>query len=113
MYLSLTKMRLRAHHGLAAVGLLLAAAGGSAYAGNVGISVGIHVPGAPVYVVPAPPPHVHYHYPPPPPVAYYPAPVHRGYWAPPPPPRGNFKHHGPKHRPHPHHHHGHRHRHHR
>ncbi len=56
MNLTLTKMRLRVHHGLAALVLLAAAAGGSAHAGDVGISVGIHVPGVPVYVPPPPPP---------------------------------------------------------
>lgn len=104
MKITLTKMRLGVHHGLAALALLAAASGGNAQAGNVGISVGIHVPGVPVYVAPPPPPppppRVHYHPPAPPAVVYYPAP--RGphvYWAPPPPPRGYGKHfkHGHKH----------------
>ena len=104
MKITLTKMRLGVHHGLAALALLAAASGGNAQAGNVGISVGIHVPGVPVYVAPPPPPppppRVHYHPPAPPAVVYYPAP--RGphvYWVPPPPPRGYGKHfkHGHKH----------------
>lgn len=108
MKLTLTSMRQCARQALVAVGFLAAVAGGSAHAGNVGISVGIHVPGAPVYVMPAPPPppRVHYYHPAPPPVAYYPAPAPYGYWAPPPPPRGygkHFKQRGPKHH---HRHHG-------
>lgn len=57
MNLALTSMRQWAMHGLAALGVLAAVSTGSAHAGNVGISVGIHVPGAPVYVMP--PPHHH------------------------------------------------------
>lgn len=102
MNLTLTNMRHGALNGLMALGLLIGAASGSAHAGNVGISVGIHVPGAPVYVMPPPPqPRVHYYHPVPPPVAYYPPPAPYGYWAPPPPPRGHgrhFKQRGPKHR---------------
>ena len=105
MNLTLTTMRQHAHYAMVALGLLAGLAGGSAHAGNVGISVGIHVPGAPVYVMPPPPPpRVHYYHPAPPPVAYYPAPAPYGYWAPPPPPRGygkHFKQRSPKH----HHHH--------
>lgn len=102
MNLTLTKMRHYARSGLAVVaGLMATVAVGNAYAGNVGISVGIHVPAAPLYVVPSPPPpplpRVHYYQPAPPPVAYYSAPAPYGYWAPPPPPRGHGKHF--KHRP--------------
>lgn len=103
----LTQMRLRVQHWLAVVGLLAAVVGGSAHAGNVGISVGIHVPGMPVYVMPPPPPPpVHYYRPAPPPpaVMYYPQPAPYGYWAPPPPPRGHAYGHG-KHKPHRDHHH--------
>ncbi|WP_284335699.1 hypothetical protein [Comamonas sp. NoAH] len=105
MNLNLTKMRLGVHRGLAALGLLAAIAGGSAHAGNVGISVGIHVPGVPVYVAPPPPPPPprYYRPAPPPAVVYYPAPAAHGYWAPPPPPRGygkHFKHRKHKHHPH-------------
>lgn len=105
MNLNLTKMRLGVHRGLAALGLLAAIAGGSAHAGNVGISVGIHVPGVPVYVAPPPPPPPprYYRPAPPPAVVYYPAPAAHSYWAPPPPPRGygkHFKHRKHKHHPH-------------
>lgn len=106
MNLNLTKMRLGVHRGLAALGLLAAIAGGSAHAGNVGISVGIHVPGVPVYVAPPPPPPPpprYYRPAPPPAVVYYPASAAHGYWAPPPPPRGygkHFKHRKHKHHPH-------------
>lgn len=110
MNLILTSMHQCVRRGLVAVGLLAAVAGGSAHAGNVGISVGIQVPGVPVYVMPPPPPRVHYYHPAPPPVAYYPPPAPYGYWAPPPPPRGHgkhFKHRGHKHK------HKHKHDHHR
>ncbi len=86
MNLALTSMRQWATHGLAALGVLAAVSTGSAHAGNVGISVGIHVPGAPVYrrCHRRPPPRVHYYHPVPPPVAYYPPPAAIGYWGPPP-----------------------------
>lgn len=70
---------------LAAVGLLVALAGAQAHAGNVGVSVGIYVPGVPVYVAPPPPPpRVVYHAPGP--RVIYAPPPHVVY-APPPPPR--------------------------
>lgn len=84
---------------LAALGMCATVGLGSAQAGNVGISVGIHVPGAPVYVAPPPPPPrvVYYghpgYYAPPPAVVYHPArPPH---WAPA---------HGKRWKPHRHHH---------
>lgn len=108
---TLTWLRQYASVGCVALGLLAASAG-AAQAGNVGISVGIHVPGVPVYVTPPPPPpppRPHYYRASPPPVVYYAPPAYRGHWAPPPPPRHakgkHFKHHRshPSHR-HPHHH---------
>lgn len=101
MNLTLNRMRQCAHQGVAAMVCFAALAAGSAHAGNVGISVGIHVPGAPVYVMPPPPPppRVHYYHPAPPPVVYY-APAPHGYWAPPPPRHGHGKHF--KHRSHKH-----------
>ena len=72
---NLDTLRRHGRRWLAATGLLALAAAGSAHAGgNVGISVGIHVPGAPVYVMPPPPPPRAVYYAPPPPV-YRPAPV--------------------------------------
>jgi len=87
---------------LAAVGLLAAMAGAQAHAGNVGVSVGIYVPGVPVYVAPPPPPpRVVYHAPAP--RVLYAPPPHVVYAPPPPPPRfvprGHFKH-GPHHKGH-------------
>lgn len=41
---------------LATVGLFAALAATQAQAGNVGVSIGIYVPGVPVYVAPPPPP---------------------------------------------------------
>ena len=91
---------------LAAAGICATAGLGSAQAGNVGISVGIHVPGVPVYVTPPPPPRMGYYghpgYYTPPPVAIY---------APAPPPPRWAPAHGKrwKHKPPPrHHHHSHR-----
>lgn len=112
MNFTMTKMRSSVHRGLAAVGLLAVLTAGNAYAGNVGISVGIHVPGAPMYYMPPPPPppQVRYYQPAPPPVVYYAPAAPYGYWAPAEPRRGygkHFKHRGSKHHRH-HPHYGHR-----
>jgi len=81
---NLDTLRRHGRRWLAATGLLALAAAGSAHAGgNVGISVGIHVPGAPVYVMPPPPPPRAVYYAPPPPAVVYQAPPAYGYWAPP------------------------------
>ncbi|MDO4969403.1 MAG: hypothetical protein Q4E66_08105, partial [Comamonadaceae bacterium] len=63
---------------LATVGLFAALAATQAQAGNVGVSIGIYVPGVPVYVAPPPPP------PPPRAVRHMPPP----YVVYAPPPRG-------------------------
>lgn len=115
MSLTLTTIRAWGKRSWALLGLLAVMAAGSAQAGNVGISVGIHVPGAPVYVTPAPPAHVHHHHHRAPAVVYYPTAPSYGHWV---PPRGHGKHfkhhkhknkHGHKHKHHHrHHHHGHR-----
>ena len=89
---------------LATVSLFAALAATQAQAGNVGVSIGIYVPGVPVYVAPPPPPpppravrHM-----PPPYVVYAPPP--RGFYGPPPRhhiPPGHYKH-APKRRGHMH-----------
>ncbi|MDE1556583.1 hypothetical protein ABE607_11980 [Comamonas aquatica] len=107
---NLDTLRRHGRRWLAATGLLALAAAGSAHAGgNVGISVGIHVPGAPVYVMPPPPPPRAVYYAPPPPAVVYQAPPAYGYWAPPPPrgygyyqPYRPYKHHKHYHRHHRH-----------
>ena len=115
MILTLSHIRGWAKHCVAVLGLIAATVGASAHAGNVGISGGIHVPGAAVYGVhPAPPHHVHprarHYHPAPPSVVYYaPAPSH-GYWVPPSHGKGkhNKRHKHRHHHKHKHHHHGHR-----
>lgn len=89
---------------LATVSLFAALAATQAQAGNVGVSIGIYVPGVPVYVAPPPPP------PPPravrhmpPPYVVYASPP-RGFYGPPPRhhiPPGHYKH-APKRRGHMH-----------
>ena len=82
-----------------AAGALLAA---PAMAGNVGISVGIQVPGVPVYVAPPPPPPRAVYYAPPPRVYMPPPPPPVMYLPPPPrpwgPPRHAHRHHPRPHR---------------